>query len=46
MLVAAVVANAVVAGISGVSCLIGLARPRLALVEGEELTSAAWLSTR
>ncbi|MFF0453101.1 hypothetical protein [Nocardia africana] len=41
MLVAAVVANSVVAGISAVSCLIGLARPRLALAEGEELTSAA-----
>lgn len=36
-----VVANIVVAAISGVSCVIGLVRPRLALAEGEELTSAA-----
>ncbi|MBF6273566.1 hypothetical protein A5780_09215 [Nocardia sp. 852002-20019_SCH5090214] len=41
MVVLAVVANSLVAVISGVSCLIGLARPRLALAEGEELTSAA-----
>ena len=41
MLMLPVVANAVVAVISGVSCLIGLARPRLALADGEALTSAA-----
>lgn len=41
MLMLSVVANSVVAVISGVSCLIGLARPRLALAEGEDLTSAA-----
>ncbi|MBF4996384.1 hypothetical protein IRT45_04325 [Nocardia sp. BSTN01] len=41
MLILSVVANSVVAVISGVSCLIGLVRPRLALADGEDLTSAA-----
>ncbi|MFI6165937.1 hypothetical protein ACIBCN_04040 [Nocardia sp. NPDC051052] len=41
MMIVLAVANAAVAVVSGVSCLVGLARPAMALAEGEQITSAS-----